>query len=205
MNPANCRVILPGVSALPSRDRAAMRRELGLSDDYFAVLAPGESTRCARHSLALWTLSILHETDARWRMLVWGKGPLRGELCRLAARLKHPELLHTALKMKFEDVLPAADAAMITATGGAAILPVAMTMAAGLAIVATPREALADRRNALVIAGDSPRAAAQALLELRGDATLRSRLGDQAKVDAVERFSMERFIEEHRKIYSELM
>ena len=130
---------------------------------------------------------------------------MHAELYRLAARLKHPELLHTAEKMKFEDVLPAADAAMIAATGGAAILPVAMSMAAGLAIVATPHEALANGRNALVIDGDSPRAAAQALLELRADAALRARLGAQAQADALDRFSVERFVEEHRKIYSEFM
>ena len=198
-NPAHCRLIPPGVCPPPPHDRAAVRRRLGLSDDDFVVLAPGESTQRARHSLAIWTLAILYETDHRWKMLAWGKGPLRRELSRMATRLKARDTLHTAENWKFDDILPAADAALITASPGAAVLPTALCMAAGIPIAATPNETLTNRRNALVIEGDSPRAAAQALLELRSDNALRASLAGQAQTDAAAKFAMDRFVEDPTK------
>jgi glycosyltransferase involved in cell wall biosynthesis len=199
--PDKCHVIPPGADGEIGVSRAEARAALNLTDADFVVLAPGESTHSAGHALSLWTAAILHELSPNWKLLVWGRGPKAAALRSMARRLGRPQLLRRCNLWEFSDLLPAADAALVTGDADVAMLPIAMCMAAGLPIVSTPRQPLEDHRNALIAADAQPRTLAQRLLELQSNADLRRTLSDIARADAARLFNMEQFKQRHSELY----
>jgi glycosyltransferase involved in cell wall biosynthesis len=169
-------------------DAATLRRRLGLAPDDFVVLTLGESTPQARHELALWTVAIVHELDERWKLLSWGRGAQAPKLHRLSLQLHRPRLLCLGIDFEFDQLLPAADAAVVTAGEFSATLPAAMCMAAGIPMVEFEPQA--------------PRAGAQKLLDLSSDPRLRQTLGESARNQAAKFLDFDRFVEQHRQVYA---
>lgn len=194
-----CDAIPPPVelSEAARRSDAALRAALGVAHDDRIILAPGESTRSAGHILALHAVSILHVLDPRCRLLVWGRGPTLPHLRHLAKNLRQPNVLVIAderlgRRIGFEQLLNAADLALITSSGVTPSMPVAMCMAAGLPIVAgaapVASELLADGRTASVAPKRAPRLIAQRLLQVIEDPVGASELGRAAQSEAAWRF-----------------
>jgi glycosyltransferase involved in cell wall biosynthesis len=131
-------------------------------------------------------------------------------MAELGDRLKQPNLVKVAETpgsdpIRFEDLLPAADVCLVTASGAAPTLPIATVMAAGVPIVSTVTymlaELLEDRHTALMVPRPSPRALVQRVLDLREDPTLRAKLIDTARAEAYEHFSMTRMLDEYRRSF----
>jgi glycosyltransferase involved in cell wall biosynthesis len=212
-----CHLVRPGVDFARVRRRPdpAARAALGLAPDDFVVVAPGESTDAADHFLAAWTTSILHVLDTRWRLLLWGRGPRAAYVAARARRLAQPRLLVVADERAaavrpgaaHEDLLAAADAALVTASGPMASLPVAAAMAAGLPIVsvttAATAELLEDRHTALMVRDPKPRLLAEKLLSLREDAALRWKVADAAKAEAYALWPLSAFMARWRAVYAQ--
>src|SRR5215204_2515199 len=115
--------LLPPVSSGASdpSSRENLRERLGVSDDHFVILAPGESSRAAAHERAAWVGSILHVVDERYRVLLWGRGPRLDVAAELGEKLRQPGLVVVAQRVlkndvEFQDLLPAADVLLVTAT-----------------------------------------------------------------------------------------
>jgi glycosyltransferase involved in cell wall biosynthesis len=207
-----CHLIRPSVDSSlvkPRRD-PEIRSALGFDDQDQVVLAVGESTRAADHPRAAWAAVVLHVLDRRNRLLLWGRGALSQKTSRFVARLQQEDLCAIATErlgrtVTFEQLLPAADVALITATSPVATLPIAVCMAAGLPIVAvvssTVSELLEDRHNAMLVSSDSPRAIARRILDLREDSSLEWKLRDTARAEAYEYFSQTRFVQQYRDVY----
>src|ERR1700722_18810635 len=102
--PDRCRLIRPAAAGVP-RMEPALREEVGFRENDFVVLAPGESTRAAEHNLVLWATAIAHELDPTWKVLVWGRGPLAGQVARMGKRLNHPELLYFGRRWEFSQLI----------------------------------------------------------------------------------------------------
>jgi glycosyltransferase involved in cell wall biosynthesis len=200
--------LLPAqVSAVTDRDEK-LRQSLGLMLEDRVLLAPGESVRSAGHHYALWAASILHVLDPRWRLLVWGRGPQVQALQRLSEKFDQPRVLCVAgerlgRSTPFEELLRAADIALITPSGPAPPLPIQMCLAAGLPIVASASpvtdEFLRDQENAAVVPRLSPRLLAQRVLALREDEEGRRKFGANARMN--QHGTSSRFIELYRGLY----
>jgi glycosyltransferase involved in cell wall biosynthesis len=135
------------------------------------------------------------------RLVFVGDGPTRPELEAQAQQLG------LAQKVIFTGAVPHEEVASWLSQAQVAILnprvsPASLSqsplklfeyMAAGKAIVAPDiqnvRGVLSHRQNALLVAPDQPAALAQAISELLGDASLRQRLGETARQQALERHS----------------
>jgi len=209
-----CHLIRPGVEFGRARRRRdpVLRAALGLSDSDHVLLAVGESTRAARHDHAVWAASILHVMDRQQKLLLWGRGDGWGKAERLAKRLGHAELCVVAEQrlgkaLEFEELLPAADMALIAADGPIAPLPVAICMGAGLPIVATVTpvvsEMLEDRHTAYMTPPGAVRAMAQRIRDLRAAADAQRSIADRARSEAYDYFAHTRFIDRHRELYSQ--
>lgn len=209
--PAQCHLIRPPLPApaAPVLDRATARARLGVADDDFVMLAPGESTRAADHERAVWAGSILHVVDERYRVLLWGRGPRLGIAAGLGDKLRQPRLVVTAgPDARYEDLLPAADALLVTARAPVPTLPVAMAMSAGVPVVSVPRpelaDVLADGVTALLVPSPAPRLIAQRVLDLRADSGARSGIVSRARDRAQDLFSVDRFLEQSAQLYAEV-
>jgi len=210
-----CHLIRPGVefARINRRRDVSLRATLGFGTDDYILLACGESTRPAAHQLGVWAASILHVLDPRYRLLLWGRGPLAEQAERLSHRTQQPHLTSNAERklkraVRFEELLAAADAVLVTATGPVPTLPIAICMAAGLPIVAlvtaTVSELLEDRHTCLMVGKPAPRLVAQRVLDLRQDTGLQWSIADLARTEAYEYFSMSRFLNQHRTLYRQV-
>jgi glycosyltransferase involved in cell wall biosynthesis len=209
-----CHVISPAVDAgrLNGADPEICAR-LGIDADDIVLLAPGESTREASHRSALWATAILNFIDRRYRLLVWGHGPMVESLCHFAKVTEGNRLLIVARqrlgsKIEFDEIVPAADAALLCARPGSPILPMAICLAAGLPVVATETtevaEFLTDNVNALLERSTNPRRLAQRVLDLQNNSSLRQMLAPAARKRGDTQFSVARYTANWRHIYARI-
>lgn len=206
-----CRLIRPGVdfSVIHKRRNSALREHLGFSDADRVMLLVGPSTRANDHEAALWGAAILHVLDQKYRVLALGDGPRTASLIHFARSQKQPKLFTVApSEMSFESLFPAADLLLATPSQAVPIWPLAAAMASGLPIAGVASRAaselLEDRHTALLARTSTPKDLARRILDLEDDPALAARLGEQARTEAYEYFSMSRFVQEHRALYEEV-
>jgi glycosyltransferase involved in cell wall biosynthesis len=210
-----CHLIRPGVdfARFKRRRDPQLRASLGISDDHRVLLAVGESTAEADHRQSVWSAAILNVLDQRTRLVLWGRGERVPACERFAAQLGQPELIINAHKrlarcVDFEELLPAADLAVISATGPVTTLPIAITMAAALPIVATVTptvaELLEDRHTALMTQPAVPRLLGLRIRQFEADPNQQWRLADMARIEAYEYFSLTRFTDQFRTLYQQI-
>ncbi len=216
ISPEACGLIRPGVDfgRLRRRRDEDLRRRLRLEPDDFTLLLAGESTAAASHLEGLWAAGILHVMDWRYKVIVWGRGPLGERLKRQGRRMGAPKALRFATEelgtgCDFDQLLPAADLVLAPARGPVHTLPIAWCMGAGLPIVATASpvvsELLEDHHTALMTREPTPRQIARRILELRDEPSLQWSIADRARAEAYDYFSQSRFLDEYRQSYLRLL
>jgi glycosyltransferase involved in cell wall biosynthesis len=207
-----CHLIRPAIDSarVNTRKDARLRAALGFRDDEYVLLAVGESTRPASHEQAVWAASILHVLDARYRLLLWGRGSAAAKTFRFALKTGKEQIMRVASdrlhrEVAFEELLGVADAGLVTARSPVPTLPIAMSMAAGLPLIGvvsrTVSELLEDRHTALMVGKHSPRLLAQRMLDLRADSSLQWSICDMARTEAYEFFTLSRFVSQWRAVY----
>ncbi|WP_404391292.1 glycosyltransferase family 4 protein [Humibacillus xanthopallidus] len=101
-----------------ARDRAEVRRELGIGSDEFVVAAVGRMVPVKNFDMAIRAVALLHRSLPTARLLVVGDGPERERLEQLALRQPGPADLVRFLGHRDDvaDLLVACDALVITST-----------------------------------------------------------------------------------------
>ena len=210
----HCHVIRPGLDFARIRRRrdSLLRNALGFAETDRVILLTGESVKASGHRAALWAAALLNAVDPKYRVLIWGPGDQTDYLVQFAKRQDRPNMLRIAQRelkreCEFEDLLPAADLILSTPLSPTAIMPVSISMAAALPIVATASyhtgELLEDRHTAL-LSRDNPRAIAQRILDLERDPNIQWSISDMARTEAFEYFTMSRFLNQFRTIYLQM-
>jgi glycosyltransferase involved in cell wall biosynthesis len=104
-----------------------------------------------------------------------------------------------------EELATVADAAILTGENAVAPLPVCICMAAGLPMVSTVTytysEMLEDNHTALMVGKATATKLANRMLDLQRNRDLRSRLGNAARTEAYEFFSLSQFLSQWRTAY----
>jgi glycosyltransferase involved in cell wall biosynthesis len=211
---ARCHLIRSGVefNRVKRRRDPLLREQLGFGDGDYVILAAGESARGAAHWDAVWATSILHVADPKYKLLVWGRGPMTSTVDSFGRGIM-PDAVRVAEqrlgRIEFEELLPAADMIAVTARGAVATLPIAISMAAALPIVATVTptvaELLEDRHTALMTAPGKPRMFARRMLDLIEDSSAQWTLADMARTEAYEYFAFTRFVNQVRSVYRQVI
>jgi glycosyltransferase involved in cell wall biosynthesis len=213
VDPARVRVVRSGIDlepyAAPAGDRDSLRAALGMAPDEIVALQVAALAPHKAQSDLLEAAADATRREPRLRVWIAGEGPLRAPL----------EAQHRALglgtKVRFlgfrDDVAPllrAADFFVVSSYlegMGTATLD---AMASGLAVVATRvggiPEIVIDGATGLLVPARDPRALADALVRVAGDAPLRTRLGAAGK-EHVRAFSADRTAEETRHLYEEVL
>jgi glycosyltransferase involved in cell wall biosynthesis len=181
-NYSGARAVLPVTVSMVDEDQIAPPRT-GPGPG-FTVLSVGRLETEKNPLLLAEVLAGLHAVDPRWRLVVAGEGPLRGELEERLAALgvaDAAELLgYVPVDAGLHDLYRSADFFLhVSWTEG---LPQVLfeAFAARLPVVATAVGGVPDAAGEaalLVPPGDAP-AAVQALTRMAGDAALRERLVD---------------------------
>jgi glycosyltransferase involved in cell wall biosynthesis len=212
VDPNRVRVVPSGIDLTPFEapvDRNALRARLGVAPDVVlafqaAALAPHKSQIDLLRAAA-----VARERVPGLRVWIAGEGPLRAPLESESARLGLGTMVRfLGFRNDVNDLLRAADLFVVSSYLEGMGTSTLDAMAAGLPVVATRvggiPEIVSDGVTGLLVPARDPRALADAILRLAGDAELRDRFGGAARVQ-VRAFSADRTEERTRGLYSEAL
>lgn len=190
-----------GVNTERITARRPGRRHLDyLTVAFVGTLKPWHGVPGLLHAVALANAHTA-QPELRWKVRIIGDGPGRADLERLAASLGvDTEFAGAVPPAAVPGLLQECDAAAAPYPPGAAgqddyfsPLKVYEYLAAGMPIIASAEgqipSIIDDGRTGILVPPGEPEPLAAALIRLAEDPGLRERLGDQARGDAVERFS----------------
>jgi glycosyltransferase involved in cell wall biosynthesis len=198
----------------PNNNPETIRKSLGLNNEPVVMWVGGFYPW---HDLSLllesFALVLQHSPDAR--LVLVGDGQTRSSVVDTIAeaRLSHAVIMTGAIAYpQVPDMLAIADVAVvpsapITASHGGTGTPLKLFeyMAAGKAIVATAQtqttEVIQDGHNGLLVESGDVYRFAEAILALLNNPVERSRLGKNARQQAVELYSWEEYTRRLEKIY----
>lgn len=194
-------------------DRAArrmrLRDEWGIGDDEVVVTLIARLVPIKRvdRFLAVAT-QLAHLPDLRF--VVVGDGELHEALVSSDESAALGErLVWAGFRRDIPDVCFASDIVMLTSDNEGTPVSLIEAQGAGVPVVATDvggaRAVVADSVSGLLVSADDQDSLADAVLKLAGDAELRRRMGAEGRKRAVSRFTLERLVEDHARLYSALL
>ena len=190
--------------------RAETRRVLGLSGDPFVVGWVGRMTAVKRTDLVVRTLRALVDRGVDARLLLVGDGPDRDGLERLAHDLG---VIKRCLFLGYqEDVArfyDAIDALLLPSVNEGTPVSVIEALAARRPAVATrvggTPDVIRDGVDGFLVDPDDPDELAARLAELAGDAPRRAAMGEAGRARVLERYAVERLVDDVDRLYRELL
>jgi glycosyltransferase involved in cell wall biosynthesis len=200
-------VYAPGVDVTDQGDRNKARKALRLPSDAPVVAYVGRLTAIKRPDRLIETFTRILSTSPSAILLIAGEGDLFDKT-REWARPLGDSVRFCGWKGDLSEVFAAADLAILTSDNEG--MPVSLIEAsmAGLPCVTSDvgscREVVLDGVTGLVVKSD-PSALAEAALAILHDGKKRSLMGAAARSHAIDRFSTERLIQDHRNLYRRLL
>jgi glycosyltransferase involved in cell wall biosynthesis len=212
LDPEKIRVVHNGVDLVrlgQHRPRTVVRRELGLSATAPVVGLVARLDHWGKGHREFFTA--LAGLKARYPVeaLIIGGGRREEEMRQLAAEMGLAGRVHfLGQRQDIPDLLAALDIFVLPSHSEGVSLALLEAMAAGLPVIATTvgglPEVVRHEENGLLIPARDPEALAAALTRLLAEPDLAKKLGDNARRDVAEHFSLERLGREINEIYEEL-
>jgi glycosyltransferase involved in cell wall biosynthesis len=201
------RVISPGVASIEVVGRQQARDSLSISDKDFVVLFLGRLTKIKRVDRLLGAINIASRAVPNIKVLIAGDGELREEL-QVQAEALNLRASFLGWRNDLGLLLGAADCVAITSDNEGTPVSLIQAAMAGVPTVATDvgsvREVIDHNVSGLVTAR-TPEAIAESLTRMATDSSWRRRLGEQARVDSLAKYSYGRLVDDHVKLYRDLI
>jgi len=159
--------------------------------------------------------------DQLFRFLIVGDGELRSMLMNYASELGlEKSVVFTGWQTEMPSIYSALDTVALTSLNEGTPVTLIEAMAAGKPVVATDVGGVRDlmgavdkggngayklAQNGIIIPSESGETLANALLFLRKNEDFSKRVAKQAQVFALNRFSQERMVEDHERLYRALV
>lgn len=209
--PDRCIVIRPGTDG--DRIRRArtsdLRARLGLTPENTLVVTPEPVTRHAGHFAAFWMTAIRSFLDPGIRVALPGASREKDRLLRLARQLGMTRIVvDTDETVAYPDLVAVADLAVVVPTGEVSAGAIAWAMAAGLPVIGTAvqcvAELIADNRNGRLVAPAPAKRLATHLARLAGEPETLRRLAAVAGEDADDLSRVGCYADQVRRLYENL-
>lgn len=207
----DCDLLIHGIdraSTVPSEERGAIRRDLGVPSDAVLAVTVANFRRVKDYPNLLEATRIALEAAPDLRFLAVGQGPLEAETRDLHRALGLGERFGIlGYRDDVPRILAAADLFVLASAHEG--LPVAMmeALAAGRPVVATAvggiPEAVTSGVHGLLVPPNDASALAGALVTLARDGELRSRMSAAARARSAD-FDIARTVREEERVYAEV-
>ncbi len=213
LNPAKVRVVHNGVDLARMRQhrpRAVVRRELGLADGTAAVGLVARLDHWGKGHKEFFTALASLKDRYPVQGLVIGGGRREAEMRQLAVEMGLEERVRfLGQRDDVPDLLAALDIFVLPSHSEGVSLALLEAMAAGLPVIASRvgglPEVVTDGDHGLLIPPQDPEALAAALARLLDEPAWAKKLGENARRQVEENFSLERLGREINEIYGELV
>ena len=194
----------------PQRSRAAVRAELGLTDQHYAIVMVGVLRGVKRHVIGIRAFAKLQASLPHARLLLVGDGPLEANCKALVTELGlSSAVTFLGYRSDVADLMIAADAALLTSSSEG--VPQAVTQGLGLALptVATEvggvPELIIHEQTGLLVPAEDIDAVAAALLRLAHDPALATQLGLAGQLHVQRNFSIESMLDRTETLYGQVL
>ncbi len=212
LDPAKVRVVPNGVDLArlrQHRPRTEVRRELGLTSEARVVGLVARLDHWGKGHREFFTALAALSDRFPMEALIIGGGRRESEVKQLAAELGLAGRVHfLGQRDDIPDLLAALDIFVLPSHSEGVSLALLEAMAAGLPVIATRvgglPEVVTDGDNGLLIPAKDPEALSQALERLLADPALAKKLGENARRDVENNYSLDRLGREINEIYGEL-
>ena len=186
--------------------RAEARRRLELADDTPVLMQVARFHPVKDHATAIRALGRLAEAGVAFTMVFVGDGETRGDMESLATACNvRNRCRFVGVRDDVRDLLPAADAFVLSSVSEGVSVTLLEAMATGLPVAATDvggnGEVVAHRHTGLLSPRGDPDALAQHLALLLADPALRRDMGDAAVHRAHEHFTQSRMHARYAELY----
>jgi len=207
-----CVVIRPGVdfSRINAYRKSNLRERLGVADSDRLILLQPASRSNSGASDAFWAATLLNYLEGCWRIIIADRSEESSRIHRVAPAQHGKATLAIPPKgTPFEALIAVSDIFLRTGTGEEPTTAVAWAMAAGVPVIAAAEyaaaELIASKLNGLLYK-QSPRG--RNVITLARTLRDRESLGkvrETARGQAFEVFGLRRFIEQHIRVYENLL
>ncbi len=213
LDPARVRVVHNGVDIAAidaARPGPEVRRALGLPDEAPVIGLVGRLDHWGKGHRELFEAMARLKDRHPCQALIVGGGRREDEVRALAASLGLADAVHfLGQRQDVPDLLHAMDIFVLPSYSEGVSLALLEAMAAGLPVIATNvgglPEVVTDGDNGLLIPPKDPEALAEALARLLDAPDFAKKLGENARRQVREHFSLDRLGREINEIYGELV
>ena len=188
--------------------RRAIRRELGIPDDAFAVGTVGRLWPEKGHEYLI--RSLVPVLGDRFHLVITGEGPERDNLTRQIAALSHPASVHlTGNRRDVPRLLAALDVFVLTSKSEGLPLVIPEAMAAGLPVVSTRvggiPQVVDEGVTGFMLAYGDEDALRGRLVALDGDRRLAGQCGAMGRERSLDRYSSRRMVADYLRLYRQVV
>jgi glycosyltransferase involved in cell wall biosynthesis len=193
-----------------SCDRQWFLREFDLEESHRVIAAIAQLIPRKGHRVLLEALPEVVREFPDLRVLLFGQGPLRGELQELCNRYGlSPQVRFAGFRTDLDRVLPCLDLVVHPATLEGLGLSLLEAAAAGIPIVATRvggvPEIVQDGRTGLLVPPADPRSLAAAIVRMLRQRELARMLGNTGRELVRRNFSLDKMVEGNLQVYRDVL
>ena len=180
----------------------------GLNPEHFVfAMVANMHVHTKGHLVLIDAVNLARQQRQDLRFVLVGDGELRREfVSTIAAKGLQEYFVFLGARSDIPHILACCDGGMLASHAEGFPNAVLEYLAAGKSIIATSvggvPEIIESGRNGLLVPPNNPAALSNAIVRLVTDRALASRLGDQARRDAVDKFSFERLLDNLERLYA---
>jgi glycosyltransferase involved in cell wall biosynthesis len=209
VQPDHCPVIRPGVDfhRINKLRRQPLRETLGISREHRVIIVP-PSSRDGGQFEAVWAASLLNHLDHNVWVITPGDTRESRRVARFAAALPTENALIRS-DLSFEELLVHADVLVAPGHQDTSTTAIAWAMAAGVPVIAAATRAnaelIAHKVGGLLYKPSREGSDAPAIVRLLKDEAAQAKAKEIASGQAYEVFGLRRYVEQHAKLYDNLL
>lgn len=195
---------------VPQRDRAAVRKEIGIGEDVFMILMVGIIRGVKRHEIAVRALKQVLADVPGSRLVLAGEGPMRRDMEELAQSLAISDHVYfLGQRDDVADLMNAADVLLLTSRSEGVPQAVTQALGLGLPVVATAvggvPELVVDGECGVLVAPESIDQTAAALSRIARDKAAARNMGAKGQAHVHRLFSLDAMLTDTEALYLALL
>jgi glycosyltransferase involved in cell wall biosynthesis len=200
-------VIGPGLELAKIPSQRVAREYFHIPEDEFVVTWIGRMVPVKAPNRIIEIAQECQRRSLKIRYVLAGEGPLSGELKKLSEHLKLP-ITYLGWQSEIERVLSISDVVILTSENEGTPVVLIQAQMAGIPVITTDvgsaSEVMIHKRTGFCLKYSAAEFA-DTIENLAENSLMRSSFGAAGKINALEKFSLDRLVSDHEKLYKDLI